>query len=65
LVSSFGEEFPLSAMDSVAGNSEPKKFEPKKTVELNPPKSDPYTVAQLAECSGMAFIHSTVASCYR
>jgi len=50
-------------MDSATDNSEPKKFEPKRPVELNPPKSDPFTVAQLAECSGMAFVPSTAASC--
>lgn len=42
-----------------ATESQPKKFEPKKPVELHPPKSDPITVSQLAECDGMAFTHST------
>ena len=31
---------------------EPKNFEPKEPVQLNPPKDDPITVAELAKCNG-------------
>ena len=31
---------------------EPKNFEPKEPVKLNPPKEDPISVTQLAECNG-------------
>ena len=31
---------------------EPKNFAPKIPVQLNPPKSDPYTLTELAACNG-------------
>jgi hypothetical protein len=36
-------------------SGEPAKgrFEPKKTVTLNPPKDDPISVEDLAQCDGM------------
>lgn len=32
---------------------EPKRFEPKQKVEINPPKDDPYTYEDLKQCDGM------------
>jgi len=32
--------------------AEPKNFEPKKPVQLDPPKSDPISVEELAKCDG-------------
>ena len=32
--------------------AEPKNFEPKKPVQLDPPKSDPISVEDLAKCDG-------------
>ena len=31
---------------------EPKKFEPKKPVQLNPPKDDPISLEYLSKCNG-------------
>ena len=31
---------------------EPKKFEPKKPVQLNPPKDDPISLEYLSKCDG-------------
>ena len=56
----FGIELSPSAMDD--NESQPKKFESKKPVELNPPKSDPIAVSQLAECNGMALPTSLLSS---
>ncbi|KAL9617726.1 MAG: hypothetical protein Q9160_007500 [Pyrenula sp. 1 TL-2023] len=33
--------------------AEPKNFEPKTPVQLNPPKHDPISVEELAKCDGM------------
>lgn len=32
--------------------AEPKSFEPKKPVQLDPPKDDPISVEELAKCDG-------------
>lgn len=37
---------------------EPKRFEPKKPVQLDPPKDDPITLDYLAKCDGA--IHRVV-----
>lgn len=33
---------------------EPKRFEPKVPVQLDPPKYDPITVEELSKCDGMS-----------
>lgn len=50
-----------SAMDQKRDENhveEPKRFEPKKPVQLDPPKDDPITVDYLAKCDGA--IHRAV-----
>ena len=32
--------------------AEPKRFEPKEPVKLDPPKDDPITLEELAKCNG-------------
>jgi hypothetical protein len=42
-------------------NTEPKSFAPKHPVELAPPKDDPITYEELAECDG-AFLKTKPSS---
>lgn len=46
-------------MDIARDNVERSTFVRKKPEELSLPKSDPITVAQLAECNGVASFDST------
>ncbi|KAL2682135.1 putative progesterone binding protein [Phyllosticta citricarpa] len=39
---------------------EPKRFEPKNPVQLDPPKDDPITPEYLAKCNGKAYAWSTM-----
>jgi hypothetical protein len=40
--------------------AEPKRFEPKTPVQLDPPKDDPITVEELSKCDGMLKPHLSV-----
>lgn len=43
---------------------EPKRFEPKNPVQLDPPKDDPITIEELSKCDGMLTPISTRAPSY-